>query len=197
MSLIILSVLFLSISFCCGENYQFASEYKIETTTLPPPPVPYSFNYKAGRYPGHVDRYRSESGDGAGVVHGTHSYIDPKFKIRTIHYTADKNGFHPILKNFEDVQAQPQDSEAVRLEKEKHHRLYEKIANSNANPDNLISNLPRDTASVARAKNHHFELFKKIAAEHEAIAQQREAERLAFEATSVPNNVEESINYYK
>ena len=49
--------------------------------------------------------------------------------------------------------------------------------------------------SVARAKDKHHYLFQKIAAEHAAIADQREAERFAYEATSVPNDVNESHNY--
>ncbi|XP_034945204.1 uncharacterized protein [Chelonus insularis] len=182
---------------CFGDVSHIVSQYQPqETTTIPPPPVPYSFHYKAGRFPGQIDRYRSESGDGSGVIHGTYAYIDPKFKIRTVDYTADKNGFHPILKNFEDVQKLPEDSEAVKLEREKHFRLYNKIASAQANPGNADQVLPRETYSVAKARNHHMELFRKIAAEHEAIAAQREAARLAYEATSVPNIVEEPVVYY-
>lgn len=48
---------------------------------------------------------------------------------------------------------------------------------------------------MARAKNRHHYLFQKIAAEHAAIGAEREAERLAFEATSVPNEVNESEAY--
>lgn len=47
------------------ENYQLT-----ETTTYPSPPVPYSFHYKAGRFPGTIDRFQSESGDGTGAVRG-------------------------------------------------------------------------------------------------------------------------------
>ncbi|XP_077256287.1 uncharacterized protein LOC143894087 [Temnothorax americanus] len=159
------------------------------TTTPLPPPKPYSFQYEAGRYPGHIDRVHQETGDGQGIIHGTYSYIDPKYKVRTVEYTADKNGFHPALINFEDAYAQPADSEAVRLAKEKHFRLYHRIAEANAH--NVAANLPRDSASVAKAKDRHNELYHRIAEQHAAIAAQREAERLAYEATSVVNDVDD------
>jgi len=72
---------------------------------------------------------------------GTYSYIDPKYKVRTVEYTVDENGFHPALINFEDALAQPADSEAVRLAKEKHFYLYHKIGEANAH--NVPVNLPR------------------------------------------------------
>lgn len=49
---------------------------------------------------------------------------------------------------------------------------------------------------MARAKNRHNDLFQKIAAEHAAIAAEREAQRLAFEATSVPNEVNEAEAFF-
>jgi len=58
-----------------------------------------------------------------------------------VEYTADKNGFHPALINFEDAFIQPADSEAVRLAKEKHFHLYHRIAE--ANTHNISINLPR------------------------------------------------------
>lgn len=72
MSFFIVVTLLISINCCLGDvsHIVLESEYQDKITTIPPPPVPYSFNYKAGRYPGHVDRFRAESGDGAGVVHG-------------------------------------------------------------------------------------------------------------------------------
>ena len=72
---------------------------------------------------------------------GRYSYIDSKHKVRTVEYTADKNGFHPALINFEDAFIQPADSEVVRLAKEKHFRLYHRIAEANAH--NISVNLPR------------------------------------------------------
>lgn len=72
---------------------------------------------------------------------GSYSYIDPKYKVRTVEYTADKTGFHPALINFEDTLAQPVDSEAVRLAKEKHLRLYQKIAEANVH--DIPINLPK------------------------------------------------------
>ncbi|XP_015124603.1 uncharacterized protein LOC107046494 [Diachasma alloeum] len=177
----------LSISACLGDvSHLLPHNYYVETTTVPPPPVPYSFHYKAGRFPGNVDRFQSESGDGSGAIQGTYSFIDPKFQIRTVDYTADKNGFHPVLKNFDEFQTPPEDSEAVKRERERHFALYQRIAESNSH--GFIS-LPKETVGVAKAKERHLELFKKIAAEHQAIAAEREAERLAYEATSIPNDV--------
>lgn len=72
---------------------------------------------------------------------GTYSYVDPKHKVRTVEYKADKNGFHPVLINFNDTFAQPADSETVRLAKERHMHLYQKIAKANAH--NVPVNLPR------------------------------------------------------
>ncbi|EZA49209.1 hypothetical protein X777_12618 [Ooceraea biroi] len=168
---------------CLADVVRILPEYL--TTTLPP--KPYNFRYKAGRYEGHIDRIHQEARNQAGITHGTYSYIDPKYKVRTVNYTADKDGFHPVLINFEDSFVQPADSEAVRLAKEKHLQLYQRIAEANAR--NIPVNLPRDSVSVARAKDKHNELYHKIAEQHMAIAAQREAERLAYEATSVANDV--------
>jgi len=49
----------------------------------------------------------------------------------------------------------------------------------------------QDSASVAKAKDRHNELYHRIAEQHAAIAAQREAERLAYEATSVANDVDD------
>ena len=49
--------------------------------------------------------------------------------------------------------------------------------------------LPRDTVAVSKAKDRHFTLYEKIAHEHAQIAAQREAERIAFEATSEVNGL--------
>ncbi|OAD52322.1 Cuticle protein 10.9, partial [Eufriesea mexicana] len=174
------------ISPCLGDVSHLLSEYST-TTTPPPPPRPYSFQYQAGRFPGNIDRVQQESGDGAGHVQGSYSFVDPKHKIRTVEYTADETGFHASLINYEDTVAQPVDSEAVKLAKEKHFRLYEKIAEANAHGGSV--NLPRDSASVGRAKDRHMHLYQKIAEEHAAIAAQREAERQAYEATSVVNDI--------
>ncbi|XP_029161439.1 uncharacterized protein LOC114933125 [Nylanderia fulva] len=175
------------VNICLADVSHILSEYQTTTTTLPP--KPYSFQYEAGRYPGHIDRVHQEVGGGDGIIYGTYSYVDPKYKVRTVEYRADKNGFHPALINFEDTFAQPVDSEAVRLAKEQHMRLYQKIAEANAH--NIPVNLPRDSASVARAKDMHNELYHRIVEQHAAIAAQREAERLAYEATSVANDVDD------
>ena len=66
--------------------------------------------------------------------------MDPKFKVRTVEYKADKNGFQPSLINYDDVLTPPKDSEAVRLAKERHYALYERIANNNAR--GVIANPP-------------------------------------------------------
>ncbi|KAG7200455.1 hypothetical protein KM043_016058 [Ampulex compressa] len=158
------------------------------TTTPPPPPKPYHFQYQAGRYPAHVDRIHEEEGDGSGRIYGSYSFIDPKHKLRTVEYTADADGFHPTLINFEDTLSQPVDSEAVQLAKEKHYQLYHKIAESHAH--GVPVNVPRESLSVSRAKDRHLELYNKIAEEHAAIAAQREAERPVYEANSGHNNAD-------
>ncbi|XP_043261006.1 uncharacterized protein LOC122402356 [Colletes gigas] len=180
------------ISPCLGDVSHILSEYST-TTTPPPPPKPYKFQYQAGRYPGTVDRIHQESGDGSGHVLGSYSFIDPKHKVRTVQYSADESGFHASLINYEDTVTQPVDSEAVRLAKEKHYRLYQKIAAANAH--GVPANLPRDSASVGRAKDRHAQLYQKIAEEHAAIAAQRETERLAYEATSAVNDVNLNHGY--
>lgn len=53
----------------------------------------------------------------------------------------------------------------------------------------IVHNILQDSASVGRAKDRHIQLYQKIAEEHAAIANQREAARLAYEATSVVNDV--------
>lgn len=101
----------------------------VDTTTTSPP-QPYVFSYTAGRYYGHVDRAHSEVSDGSGVVRGAFSYIDPRQQIRSVEYVADKDGFHPILSH---PNVAPQQSEAVKLATLRHFKLYNKIAEQNAN----------------------------------------------------------------
>ena len=74
---------------------------------------------------------------------GSYSFVDPKHKVRTVQYAADETGFHASLINYEDTIAQPIDSEAVRLAKERHFRLYQKIAEANSH--GVPVNLPRVT----------------------------------------------------
>lgn len=100
------------------------------TTTQPPPPHPYVFSYTAGRFPGHIDRAHSEVSDGAGVVRGAFSYIDPRQQIRSVEYVADKDGFHPVLSH---PNSEPQQSEAVKLATLNHFKLFNRIAEANAN----------------------------------------------------------------
>ncbi|XP_062528820.1 cuticular protein RR-1 motif 56 isoform X1 [Bombyx mori] len=102
----------------------------LETTTPDPPPKPYVFSYTAGRFPGHVDREHTEVSDGSGVVRGKFAYVDPRHKVRTVDYVADKEGFHPILSDVPPEH--PADSESVALAKDRHFQLYSKIAEEHA-----------------------------------------------------------------
>lgn len=157
-----------------------------ETTTHPPPPLPYVFSYQAGRAPGHVDRAHTEVSDGSGVVKGTFSYVDPNKEVRTVNYVADENGFHPQLSH------EPKDTEANIRAKNKHIKLYNKIAAQNADPEyHPVDVRPLESEAVVRATNKHLSLYEKIAEEHARIGAEQEAERLAFEATSEVNEVYE------
>lgn len=183
-----------------------AEQAYYEAETHPPPPSPYVFSYTAGRFPGHADRTHSEVSDGSGIVRGSFSYVDPRQQIRTVDYTADQNGFHPILSHPPAAQEQ---SAAVKLATQRHLELYNRIAESHLNPQAVpqvyiilaqkvlrdlyfnvkhlflqAANLPRDTASVAYAKEKHHNLFEKIAQDHERIGAEQLAKRLEFEATS-------------
>lgn len=157
--------------------------------TPPPPPRPYVFSYSAGRFPGHADRSHTEVSDGSGVVKGTFSYVDPRNVVRTVDYTADRDGFHPVLSHPQALL--PTDSEAVAKEKEKHLSLYARIAEQHAtNPHpgaGPPALLPVQSEAVAKATNRHYDLFSRIAEQHHQIGVQREAERQAFEATSEQN----------
>ncbi|XP_058821396.1 uncharacterized protein LOC131683429 [Topomyia yanbarensis] len=159
-----------------------------EISTLPPPPRPYAFSYAAGRSPGHVDRTHSEVSDGSGTVQGSFSYVDPRNQVRTVEYVANAHGFYPQLSH---PQLAPQQTKAVELASQRHYALYNKIAEERANPhiQPVESTLPKDTVAVSKAKDRHFTLYEKIAREHAAIAAEREAERLAFEATSEANEL--------
>lgn len=109
------------------------------TTTPQPPPHPYQFSYQAGRFKGHVDRVHSEVSDGSGVVRGAFSYVDPRQEIRSVEYTADKNGFHPILSH--ENEAIPQ-TEAVKQATIRHFEQYNRIAEQNANVSFNEHNFP-------------------------------------------------------
>lgn len=52
--------------------------------------------------------------------------MDPRQKLRTVNYVADKEGFHPQLSD--PLPDHPTDSEAVARAKDKHYALYAKIA---------------------------------------------------------------------
>ncbi|KAJ9584636.1 hypothetical protein L9F63_021021, partial [Diploptera punctata] len=93
---------------------------------IPSPPEPYSFAYTAGRYPGHVDRTHQETSDGSGVIRGMFAYVDPRHQVRTVEYTADAQGFHPVLSN------PVADTPTVAAAKANHHDLYARIAAEHA-----------------------------------------------------------------
>ncbi|GAB0097467.1 uncharacterized protein DMENIID0001_131040 [Sergentomyia squamirostris] len=172
------------------DPYAIPLEYHSTTSTPPPPPKPYVFAYTAGRYPGHVDRTHSEVSDGSGVVRGAFSYVDPRHQVRTVEYVADQYGFHPILSHEPKG---PVETEAVQRAAERHHALYSRIAHAHATYDPHLQPVvsPRESAAVIHAKEKHFSLYEKIAAEHARIGAEQEAQRLAFEATSLPNEIDE------
>ncbi|XP_001656455.2 larval cuticle protein A2B isoform X2 [Aedes aegypti] len=187
-SLTFLVMLLIGLAYCDVSHVLAPVIVEDEVTTLPPPPRPYAFGYVAGRYPGHVDRSHSEISDGSGVVQGSFSYVDPKNQLRTVEYIADAHGFYPRLSH--ELKS-PEQTEAVQRAANKHFALYAKIAEAHANPhlQPVEPSLPRDTVAVSKAKDRHFTLYEKIAHEHAQIAAQREAERLAFEATSEVNGL--------
>lgn len=100
------------------------------TSTQPPPPRPYAFEYKAGRFAGHVDRVHQESSDVSGVVKGAFSYIDPRQQVRTVEYVADKDGFHPHVSPGD---SEPEQTEAVKQATFRHLKAFNRIAEKNAN----------------------------------------------------------------
>lgn len=106
------------------------------TTTPQPPPHPYSFEYSAGRYPGHIDRTHAEAGDGSGTVKGAFSYVDPRGETRSVEYVADEYGFYPILSH---VPSTPEDTDAVKLAAQRHFELYSQIADDHQNPQAIVS----------------------------------------------------------
>ncbi|XP_029718376.1 larval cuticle protein A2B isoform X1 [Aedes albopictus] len=188
-SLTFLVTLLIGLSYCDVSHVLQPVIVEDEVTTLPPPPKPYAFGYVAGRYPGHVDRSHSEASDGSGVVQGSFSYVDPRNQVRTVEYIADAHGFYPRLSH--ELKS-PEQTEAVQRAANKHFALYAKIAEEHANPHHRAvqePSLPRDTVAVSKAKDRHFTLYEKIAHEHAQIAAQREAERIAFEATSEVNGL--------
>ncbi|XP_072382359.1 uncharacterized protein [Diabrotica undecimpunctata] len=143
-----------------------------EEHTPPPPPKPYAFGYAAGRFPGHIDRTHSEVSDGSGLVQGSYSYVDPKFRIRKVDYVADKDGFH--VTSNDDVPALPSDTPVVAAAKINHLRKYAAIADAQqASPVQVF--VPADTVAVQYAKNKHLSLYEKIAADHARIAAELEA----------------------
>ncbi|XP_055377798.1 uncharacterized protein LOC129609713 [Condylostylus longicornis] len=168
-----------------------------EPSTPPPPPRPYVFSYSAGREPGSVDRTHTEVSDGSGTIRGSFSYVDPKNQVRTVQYIADENGFHPKLSHALE------DTEANRRAAANHLKLYNEIAQAHANSGNTLQDHARAVANaphpynsqaVISATNKHLNLYDKIVQEHAHIAAEREAERIAFEATSEANHVDQ--HYY-
>ncbi|CAB3219970.1 unnamed protein product [Arctia plantaginis] len=163
---------FLAFASCDVSHILQEQHLPYETTTSEqPPPRPYVFSYTAGRYPGHTDRQHTEVSDGSGVVRGSFSYVDPRQKVRTVDYVADKQGFHPLLSDVPPEH--PTDSESVARAKDRHFQLYAKIAEQHAHPEEVPS--PRETEAVAAARAKHAQLFKVIAEQHARIAAEREA----------------------
>ncbi|CAH1118080.1 unnamed protein product [Phaedon cochleariae] len=150
-----------------------------EISTPPPPPRPYAFGYAAGRYPGHIDRTHSEVSDGSGIVHGSYSYVDPSQRIRTVEYTADKNGFHPS-QNFRAPDL-PSDTPVVAAAKANHLRRFEAIAHAHqAGPNRAV--VPAETKAVQGARERHLALYEKIAEEHRRRGAELEAIQRAEDA---------------
>ena len=81
-------------------------EYNGQATATPASSsMPYSVQYSAGRFPGHVDRVQSEYGDGAGVIHGKKKQIISQLCLlfgilhKTVHELQSfKNLLHKALK---------------------------------------------------------------------------------------------------
>ncbi|XP_018572158.1 cuticle protein 16.8 [Anoplophora glabripennis] len=169
----------------CGEIQLLPVEEEI--TTPPPPPRPYAFGYAAGRYPGHIDRTHSEVSDGSGVVQGSFSYVDPRHKIRTVQYIADRQGFHPVLN--ENVPDLPSDTPVVAAAKEKHLRKFAAIATAHQEGSNQAI-VPVDTKAVEFAKNKHLSLYQQIAEEHARLAAETEALRKAEGINVSPNSLD-------
>ncbi|KAF2883358.1 hypothetical protein ILUMI_22803 [Ignelater luminosus] len=164
--------------------------YTLVSTTPEPelPPRPYAFGYAAGRFPGHIDRTHSEISDGSGIVKGTFSYVDPKYKIRTVDYIADKQGFHPVLSD--NPPPLPADTPVVAAAKERHFQQYSAIANSHQSAPGVVA-VPADSVAVHKAKARHFDLYQKIAAQHAQLAAELQAQELAAAATADPNHIED------
>lgn len=161
----------------------WAQQYEEERTTYEPEPHPYSFSFVAGRYPGHVDRTRAEYGDGSGIVKGLYTYVDPRQEIRTVEYTADKEGFHATL----NIPA-AEDTPAVAAAKSRHLKLFNKIAKNNQIYE------PQETPSVAEAKRKHAILYEKIAQQHAQLAAELEAARAEAERQELYKKQNETPN---
>ena len=53
---------------------------------------------------------------------GLYTYVDPRQEIRAVEYTADKNGFHPIL----NIPA-ARDTPAVIAARSRHLKLFNEV----------------------------------------------------------------------
>ncbi|KAI5642228.1 insect cuticle protein domain-containing protein [Phthorimaea operculella] len=107
---------------------------------------------------------------------GSYSYVDPRQKVRTVDYVADKQGFHPVLSDVPPEH--PADSESVARAKDRHFQLYQQIAEQHANnphPQAADVVAPRQSAAVVAAAAKHAHLFQVIAEQHARIAAEREA----------------------
>lgn len=117
--------------------------------------------------------------------------MDPRQRIRTVDYIADKNGFHPILNTPQ--RPLPVDSPIVAAAKDKHYQLYAAIAESHQHaPVAPLGVLPRKTVAVAHAEAKHHDLFHQIASEHARIGAEREALKAL---NGEPNYIENEEHY--
>lgn len=103
---------------------------------------------------------------------GSYSYIDPNYRIRTVEYIADKEGFHPITN--QEVRPLPIDTPIVAAAKEKHFLKYNEIANAHQQPVVSQVIVPADSVAVQNAKHKHLSLYQKIAEEHARLAAELE-----------------------
>lgn len=109
--------------------------------------------------------------------------MDPRFQIRKVDYTADHQGFHPILNQLPP--ALPADSPIVAAAKERHYQQYAAIANSHQAAPHVVA-VPLDSVSVHNAKLKHYNLYQQIAEEHARIGAEQKALELAAAATQEP-----------
>jgi len=60
------------------------------------PPMPFSYKYNVADELMGLRQAHTQESDGA-VVTGSYSYVRPDGVLMTVRYTADENGYHPII----------------------------------------------------------------------------------------------------